>query len=93
MSAVVASQGIGALAPLTAPQSAGGSQTGFAKVLEQVNDVLVRADNMAAGFAEGKVGLTEAVLAGEKADVTMQTMMAVRNRALAAYQEILNMQV
>jgi len=39
------------------------------------------------------VGLTEAVLASEKADTTFQLVMAFRNRALAAYQEIMNLQV
>jgi len=33
------------------------------------------------------------VLASEKADTTFQVAMAIRNRALAAYQEIENLQV
>jgi len=48
---------------------------------------------MAAGYAQGKVGLTDAVLASEKADTAFQVTMAIRNRALSAYQEIMNLQV
>ncbi|HZP45475.1 MAG TPA: flagellar hook-basal body complex protein FliE [Candidatus Binataceae bacterium] len=77
--------------PLKAPTpSAGG---GFASLLHEVNDILERADQLAAGFAAGKVGLTDAVLASEKADTTFQLVMAVRNRALAAYQEIASLQL
>jgi flagellar hook-basal body complex protein FliE len=93
MSVVIPAQGVADLAPVHASESAGGSKNGFVQVLEQVNDVMVRADNLASGYAQGKVGLTEAVLAGEKADVMLQTVMAMRNRALAAYQEIMSMQV
>ena len=62
-------------------------------MVEQVSDTLKQADQMAAGYAQGKVGLTDAVLASEKADTTFQVTMAIRNRVLAAYQEIENLQV
>jgi len=86
--------GIQDLAPIT-PQSASGPAAtgGFEQVVEQVADTLKNADQMAAGYAQGKVGLTDAVLASEKADTTFQVAMAIRNRALAAYQEIENLQV
>jgi len=86
--------GLSSLAPI-APQDAGGATagSGFGKVLEQVNTILERADQMAAGYAEGKVGLTDAVLAAEHADTTFGVAMAVRNRALSAYQEIMSMSV
>ena len=41
-------------------------------MVEQVSDTLKQADQMAAGYAQGKVGLTDAVLASEKADTTFQ---------------------
>jgi flagellar hook-basal body complex protein FliE len=94
MSITLPSIGIQDLAPIT-PQSAP-SQTspgGFEQIVEQVSDTLKNADQMAAGYAQGKVGLTDAVLASEKADTTFQVTMAIRNRALAAYQEIENLQV
>ncbi len=86
--------GLSSLAPIS-PQAGGGVPTasGFSRVFEQVNTMLDRADQMAAGYAEGKVGLTEAVLAAEHADTTFAVAMAVRNRALSAYQEIMSMSV
>jgi flagellar hook-basal body complex protein FliE len=94
MSIVIPSTGIQDLAPIK-PQSSGNSApaSGFAQIVEQVSDTLKQADQMAAGYAQGKVGLTDAVLASEKADTTFQVTMAIRNRALSAYQEIMNLQV
>jgi flagellar hook-basal body complex protein FliE len=94
MSVTLPSIGIQDLAPIK-PQSTPGAApaSGFAQVVEQVSDTLKQADQMAAGYAQGKVGLTDAVLASEKADTTFQVTMAIRNRALAAYQEIENLQV
>jgi flagellar hook-basal body complex protein FliE len=92
MSIVIPSQGIQDLAPIK-PQTATPASSGFSQIVEQVSDTLKQADQMAAGYAQGKVGLTDAVLASEKADTTFQVVMAIRNRALSAYQEIMNLQV
>jgi len=93
MSIVFPSQGVSGLAPVVPQTPSAPAQGGFNEVLNQVNGILDRADQLAAGYAQGKVGLTEAVLASEKADTTFQLVMAFRNRALAAYQEIMNLQV
>ncbi|HLI79279.1 MAG TPA: flagellar hook-basal body complex protein FliE [Candidatus Binataceae bacterium] len=94
MSVVIPSQGIADLAPITPQRASGTTPTnGFEQIVQQVSDTLKNADQMAAGYAQGKVGLTDAVLASEKADTTFQVAMAIRNRALAAYQEIENLQV
>ena len=37
--------------------------------------------------------VTEAMVAVERADVSFQTMMAMRNRIVAAYEEVMRMQV
>jgi flagellar hook-basal body complex protein FliE len=93
MNIVTAPQTLADLVPIH-PQDAGApSQGGFAQVLEQVDGILQHADQLAAGYAQGQVGLTEAVLASEKADTTFLMVMALRNRALAAYQEVMNLQV
>ena len=84
-------QGLAPIKPQTTPAAA--PANGFAQVVEQVSDTLKQADQMAAGYAQGKVGLTDAVLASEKADTTFQVTMAIRNRVLSAYQEIMNLQV
>jgi flagellar hook-basal body complex protein FliE len=93
MSIVLPTQGLPDLAPVTPQAASPSGQSGFGEVLTKVNQVLANADSAAAGYAQGKVGLTEAVLASEKADTDFQLMMAVRNRALAAYQEIMSLQV
>ena len=73
MSITLPSIGIQDLAPIT-PQSTTNAPTpgGFEQVVEQVSDTLKQADQMAAGYAQGKVGLTDAVLASEKADTAFQ---------------------
>ncbi|HUA35771.1 MAG TPA: flagellar hook-basal body complex protein FliE [Candidatus Binataceae bacterium] len=90
---VIAPQGLPDLAPISPAETSAPNPSGFGQVIDQVNGILEKADQMAAGYAQGKVGLTDAVLASEKADTTFQVVMAVRNRALAAYQEIMNLQV
>jgi flagellar hook-basal body complex protein FliE len=37
--------------------------------------------------------VTDAMIAVEKADVAFQTMMAVRNKIVSAYEEIMRMQI
>jgi len=86
--------GLSSLAPITPQATDGAAATsGFSKVFDQVNTILERADQLASGYAQGKVGLTDAVLAAEHADTTFGVAMAVRNRALSAYQEIMSMSV
>jgi len=93
MSTIISGQGLPDLSSIK-PQPASAPQTGgFGSVLENVNGVLQQADQLAAGYAQGKVGLTEAVLASDQADTAFQLVIGVRNRALAAYQEIANLQV
>jgi flagellar hook-basal body complex protein FliE len=93
MNPIIAAQGLAELAPIRPEAAAPAAPGGFGQVLEQVNNILTQADQMAAGYAQGKVGLTDAVLASSQADTEFSTLMAVRNRALAAYQEIMNLQV
>lgn len=58
-----------------------------------MNDRLKQADRLAAEYAAGGADLTKAVLASEQADLAFQFVMAVRDRALSAYQQIMSMQV
>ncbi len=93
MNTILPNQGIPELAPVT-PHDANSPQlVGFSQVLEQVSNVLENAYQMAAGYAQGKVGLTDAVLASQQADTTFSLTMAIRNKALSAYQEIMNLSV
>ena len=93
MSTILSTQSLPEVVPLKPESAVATDKSSFSEILVHANEVLAHADSAAAQFAQGKVGLTEAVLASERADTTFQVLMAVRNRALAAYQEIMNMQV
>lgn len=41
----------------------------------------------------GQGGLSEAMIAMEKANIALQTMLTVRNKVIEAYQEVMRMQV
>ena len=93
MSTTISPQGLPDLASIKPQLAAGPQAGGFGSVLENVNGILQQADQLAAGYAQGKIGLTDAVLASDQADTAFQLVIGVRNRALAAYQEIANLQV
>lgn len=63
--------------------------------LDRVNGQQQTASTMAADFAAGKEGteLHEVMIALQKANVSFQEAIQVRNRLVTAYQEIMNIQV
>ena len=71
----------------------------FAQVLknsiEQVNQTQQQAEGMAANFAAGdsKADLQDVMISFQKASVSFQEMVQVRNKLVSAYQEVMNMQV
>jgi flagellar hook-basal body complex protein FliE len=80
-----------------AAAAAGG--TDFAQVLksaiEQVNQTQQQAEDMAAKFAAGDddTKLHEVMMSLQKANVSFQEMVQVRNRLVTAYHDVMNMQV
>ena len=77
----------------------GAPQSGFTDALKQavnaVNDQQVQADKLATAFQQGdpNVQMSQVMLSMQKASVSFQAMVEVRNRLVSAYQEIMNMQV
>jgi flagellar hook-basal body complex protein FliE len=79
----------------------GASATGvdFAEVLQnsiaQVNQTQQQAEGMAANFAagDGNANLHEVMIALQKANVSFQEMVQVRNKLVTAYHDVMNMQV
>jgi len=75
------------------------SQNGFTDVLKQavsaVNDQQQQSDNLATAFQQGdpNVQMSQVMLSLQKANVSFQAMVEVRNKLVSAYQEIMNMQV
>jgi flagellar hook-basal body complex protein FliE len=72
--------------------------TSFADVLSEAVTEVQRlqgeADTAIRQLVSGEVkDVTEAMVAIEKADVSFQTMMTIRNKIVAAYEEVMRMQV
>ena len=71
----------------------------FAQVLQnsiaQVNQTQQQAEGMSANFAagDGNANLHEVMIALQKANVSFQEMVQVRNKLVTAYHDVMNMQV
>lgn len=85
------------------PQAArlpGGGEDGssfkdvLAGAVTEVQQLQNQADTEIKRLVSGEVkDVTQAMVAIERADVSFQTMMAVRNKIVAAYEEVMRMQV
>jgi flagellar hook-basal body complex protein FliE len=80
--------------PAAQPAQPGGS---FGKLLneaiQQVNDVEKGSQGELQKFLSNESDLHSVMIALEKADLSFQTMMQVRNKIVSAYQEIMKSQV
>lgn len=85
----------GGITPLKADQK---SETdgGFAKAMDdalgKVNSVNTEAEQAVQNLVKGG-DITDTILAMEKADMSFQVMLEVRNQLVSAYQEVMRMQV
>jgi len=63
--------------------------------LDQVNQRQMNAEELGKNFALGddKVSLSDVMIAGQKANISLQATVQVRNKLVSAYHEIMNMQV
>lgn len=79
------------------PKQPSGSQSfkdTLAEAVGEVQRLQTEADSAVKDLVAGNVkDVTDAMVAVEKADVAFQTMMAVRNKMVAAYEEIMRMNV
>jgi flagellar hook-basal body complex protein FliE len=89
-----------AVAQGQAPQApAGTGKADFANVLKSsldgVNQAQHQAEDMQKAFVMGddKVSLSDTMIAMQKANISFQTAVQVRNKVVAAYNDIMNMQV
>lgn len=79
------------------PQSATETKPGFQKMIrdamEDIQELQGKAETKVAGVLEGNgADIHSAMIAVEKADLSFQLMMQVRNKIVSAYQEISRMQ-
>lgn len=79
---------------LEAPTSTGTSFASFLKdAAVNAIDVNTNAEQLTAQAALGKADLTEVVTAVTSAEVTLQSVVAVRDKVISAYQEIMRMSI
>lgn len=81
-----------------APQPAANGTADFGTLLQsavdKVNDSQQQAAKLADGFEKGdNADLTEVMIALQKARISFQAMVEVRNKLVTAYQDIMNMQI
>jgi flagellar hook-basal body complex protein FliE len=82
-----------------APKTAGGSAAEFSSMLksalDQVNEAQQQAGKLSESFEKGdpQTDLTEVMVALQKAKISFQAMVEVRNKLVVAYQDIMNMQI
>jgi flagellar hook-basal body complex protein FliE len=87
--------GIGGIGSSAATgKASSGFGDAIARGIENVSNLQSGADNALASFAAGgNVQIHEVMAATSKATLGMQVMVEMRNRALEAYQQIMNIQV
>lgn len=63
--------------------------------LNQVNQVQLASEKLGKNFAMGddSVSLSDVMIAGQKANISFQATVQVRNKLVSAYNDIMNMQV
>lgn len=62
--------------------------------LQKVNEAQIKSDLLTEKMALGKdVDLHEVMVAAQKANITMQLTVEIRNKVIEAYQEVMRMQV
>jgi flagellar hook-basal body complex protein FliE len=80
--------------PVQAPPSGAGFGDALNKSLEGVSQLEQQADKAATSFATGETtGVHEVMAATTKSKLAVDALVAVRNRAVEAYQEIMRLQV
>ncbi len=66
----------------------------LADAITEVKHLQTEADTTIKQLVAGEIkDVSEAMVAVEKADVSFQTMMTVRNKVMTAYEEIMRMQI
>ncbi len=97
MQAAMAAARAGAAAKPQVAASAG--KIDFANVLKNTLDGVAETQNKASALQEAfvlgddKVSLSDTMIAMQKANIALQATVQVRNKVVAAYNDIMNMQV
>jgi flagellar hook-basal body complex protein FliE len=96
----IAQGGVAPLTPKTTADATGASgATDFAAVLKSSLNSVAQAQNHAESMQQAfvlgddKVSLSDVMIDMQKANISFQTTVQVRNKVIAAYNDIMNMQV
>jgi len=85
----------GLLPPVTGGSSSGGASFSrmLREALERANRMQLQADQALKALVMGQVDVHQAIMAVERAELSLRLMLEVRNRLIAAYDELMRMQV
>lgn len=79
---------------LTSAEAQNSFKTALSDALHKVNDAQHASAKATETLARGgNIDLHEVMITAQKASITLQTTLEVRNKAVEAYQEIMRMQV
>lgn len=90
---LAAARNYGAARPLTTPDPAGGARTELGRAAESFAQTLARAETAATETIQGTGDPHRLVAALSEAQLAVETVVAVRDRVVEAYMEILRMPV
>ncbi|MFO0752735.1 MAG: flagellar hook-basal body complex protein FliE [Thermodesulfovibrionales bacterium] len=83
----------GAEASKTTKPGGASFEDAIKSAMKETSEIQDEAEKAMEGFTNGEVkDIHTVVIAMEKADLSMQTLMQVRNKLLTAYEEIMRMQ-
>jgi flagellar hook-basal body complex protein FliE len=80
-------------APSAPSQTATGVGSMFAKLVNAIESTNSDANTAAAGMLDGSTDVHDAMIALQRADMTLQLSVQIRNKLVSAYQEIMRMPV
>src|SRR5690349_20289625 len=80
-------------APSTASQAPTGVGSMFAKLVNAIESTNSDANMAVSGMLDGSTDVHDAMIALQRADMTLQLSVQIRNKLVSAYQEIMRMPV
>ena len=85
----------GQVAPKADAGNAGEFGAMLKSAIDNVNDIQQQAGKISDSFEKGdpQTDLTEVMVALQKAKISFQAMVEVRNKLVVAYQDVMNMQI
>ncbi|MFQ5328804.1 MAG: flagellar hook-basal body complex protein FliE [Thermodesulfobacteriota bacterium] len=74
-------------------EAGSGFSTALKDAIGDANKVQVEADKAINAFTEGELSIHDTMIAVEKANLSFQMMLQVRNKLISAYEEVMRTQV